>query len=150
MRIDLHIHTSPRSACSHLGLAELIETVNQRKLDGICLTEHQVVWDMEEAQQLAADGDIKVFRGNEFTTNQGDILVFGFDEDIKELLTIQELQQTVKNAGGFLINRFADRPLIHRVRVETPVLMRVDGEGGEIFVWDVVLIHISLHDQCVQ
>ena len=103
MRIDLHIHTSPRSACSHLGLEELIETVNHRKLDGICLTEHQVVWDMEEAKQLAVDGDIKVFRGNEFTTNQGDILVFGFDEDIKELLTIQELQQAVKNVGGFLI-----------------------------------------------
>ena len=103
MRIDLHIHTSPRSACSHLGLAELIETGNHRKLDGICLTEHQVVWDMEAAQQLAAEGGIKVFRGNEFTTNQGDILVFGFDEDIKDLLTIQELQQTVKNAGGFMI-----------------------------------------------
>ena len=103
MRIDLHIHTSPRSACSHLGLPELIETVNQRKLDGICLTEHQVVWDPEEAQKLAADGAIKVFRGNEFTTNQGDILVFGFDEDIKELLTIQELQQAVRKAGGFMI-----------------------------------------------
>jgi predicted metal-dependent phosphoesterase TrpH len=103
MRIDLHIHTSPRSACSHLGLPELIETVNHRKLDGICLTEHQAVWDPEEAKKLAADGAIKVFRGNEFTTNQGDILVFGFDEDIKELLTIQELHQAVNGAGGFMI-----------------------------------------------
>lgn len=103
MRIDLHIHTAPRSACSHLGLVELIETANQRNLDGICLTEHQVVWGHEDAEKLAADGNIKVFRGNEFTTNQGDILVFGFDEDIKELLTIQELQQAVQNAGGYMI-----------------------------------------------
>jgi hypothetical protein len=103
MRIDLHIHTSPRSACSHLGLSELTEAANHRELDGICLTEHQVVWSLEEAEKFAADAKIKVFRGNEFTTNQGDILVFGFDEDIKELLTIQELQQTVKNAGGFMI-----------------------------------------------
>jgi predicted metal-dependent phosphoesterase TrpH len=103
MRIDLHIHTSPLSACSHLGLPELIEAAHQHKLDGICLTEHQVVWRFEEAQKFAADAKIKVFRGNEFTTNQGDILVFGFEEDIKELLTIQELQQTVKSAGGFMI-----------------------------------------------
>lgn len=103
MRIDLHIHTSPRSACSHLGLAELVETANHQKLDGICLTEHQVVWDLEDAEKLAAEGNIKVFRGNEFTTNQGDILVFGFDEDIKELLTIQELRQAVQNAGGYMV-----------------------------------------------
>jgi predicted metal-dependent phosphoesterase TrpH len=103
MRIDLHIHTAPRSACSHLSLSELIETAGQRKLDGICLTEHQVVWELKEAEKLAAEGNIRVFRGNEFTTNQGDILVFGFDEDIKELLTIQELQQAVKTAGGYMI-----------------------------------------------
>ena len=103
MRIDMHIHTSPRSACSHLGLEELLETANQRRLDGICLTEHQVLWELEDAEKLAAEGNIKVFRGNEFTTNQGDILVFGFDEDIKELLTIQELRQAVQNAGGYMI-----------------------------------------------
>ena len=103
MRIDMHIHTSPRSACSHLGLEELLETANQRKLDGICLTEHQVLWKLEDAEKLAAEGNIKVFRGNEFTTNQGDILVFGFDEDIKGLLTIQELRQAVQNAGGYMI-----------------------------------------------
>ena len=103
MRIDLHIHTAPRSACSHLGLSELIQRAQKLELDGICLTEHQVVWTAEEAARLAEEGGIKVFRGNEFTTNQGDILVFGFDEDIKELLTIQELRELVKKAGGFMI-----------------------------------------------
>ena len=44
-----------------------------------------------------------MFRGNEFTTNQGDILVFGFDEDIKELLTIQELYAEVRKDNGFMI-----------------------------------------------
>ena len=103
MRIDLHIHTAPRSACSHLGLSELIQRAQQMELDGFCLTEHQVVWAAEDAAKLAEEGHLKVFRGNEFTTNQGDILVFGFDEDIKELLTIQELREEVMNAGGFMI-----------------------------------------------
>lgn len=103
MRIDLHIHTSPRSPCSHLGLSELIQEAKRLKLDGICLTEHQVVWSPEEAAKLAEEGDIRVFRGNEFTTNQGDILAFGFYKDIKELLTIQELREEVNDAGGFLI-----------------------------------------------
>jgi len=103
MRIDLHIHTSPRSACSYMDPLELIEEAQRLNLDGICLTEHQVLWDSGDVAELAREGGIKIFRGNEFTTNQGDILVFGLYKDIKELLMIQELREEVKSAGGFMI-----------------------------------------------
>ena len=103
MRIDLHIHTSPLSACSYIDPHELVREAGRLKLDGICLTEHQVVWNPEEVNKLAREGGIKVFRGNEYTTNQGDVLVFGFYEDIKELMLIQELREMVKKAGGFMI-----------------------------------------------
>jgi predicted metal-dependent phosphoesterase TrpH len=103
MRIDLHTHTSPRSACSYLDPHELIREAQRLNLDGICLTEHQVTWPIGDVEKLAQQGDIKIFRGNEFTTNQGDILVFGFHEDIKELLIVQELREKVSAAGGFMI-----------------------------------------------
>jgi len=103
MRIDLHIHTSPRSACSYIDPLELIKEAQRLNLDGICLTEHQVLWDSGDVAKLAREGGIKIFRGNEFTTNQGDILVFGLYKDIKELLMIQELREEVKAAGGFMI-----------------------------------------------
>ena len=103
MRIDLHIHTSPRSQCSHLSISELSQTARRLKLDGICLTEHQVLWTPGEAAKLEQEEGFKVFRGNEFTTNQGDILVFGFDKDIKKLLTIEALHKEVKRADGFMI-----------------------------------------------
>lgn len=103
MRIDLHTHTSPKSACSYIDPIELIHEARRLKLDGICLTEHQVVWDSDEVDKLALEAGIKIFRGNEYTTNQGDILVFGFYEDIKELMIIQDLHEEVKKAGGFMI-----------------------------------------------
>jgi predicted metal-dependent phosphoesterase TrpH len=103
MRIDLHTHTSPRSACSYLDPHELIQVARRLNLDGICLTEHQVTWPIDEVDKLAQQGGIKIFRGNEFTTNQGDILVFGFYEDIKELMIVQELREKVSAAGGFMI-----------------------------------------------
>jgi len=103
MRIDLHIHTSPLSACSYIDPHALVKEAQRLKLDGICLTEHQVLWDPTEVDKLARDNGIKIFRGNEFTTNQGDVLVFGFDEDIKELMMIQELRQKVQQAGGYMI-----------------------------------------------
>ena len=103
MLIDLHIHTAPLSACSYIDPQELIQEAHRLKLDGICLTEHQVVWDRDDVDRLAKDTGVRIFRGNEFTTNQGDILVFGFYEDIKELLIIQELRDKVTAAGGYMI-----------------------------------------------
>jgi len=103
MIIDLHVHTSPRSPCSSIDPSDLIKEAERIKLDGLCLTEHQVLWETEEVKALARGTGVKLFRGNEFTTNQGDILVFGFNEDIKELLTIEELHQKVKAAHGFMI-----------------------------------------------
>ena len=103
MRIDLHIHTAPLSACSYIAPHELVQEARRLRLDGICLTEHQVLWDPADVDKLAREAGIKIFRGNEFTTNQGDVLVFGFYEDIKELMMIQELRETVQKAGGYMI-----------------------------------------------
>jgi hypothetical protein len=103
MRIDLHTHTSPRSPCSSIDPLELIREASRLGLDGICLTEHQVLWQPGEVAELATEARVKIFRGNEFTTNQGDILVFGFYEDIKELLIIQDLREKVTTAGGYMI-----------------------------------------------
>ena len=103
MRIDLHIHTAPLSACSYIDPQELIQEARRLNLDGMCLTEHQVVWDPDEVSQMAEAAGIRIFRGNEFTTNQGDILVFGYYKDIKELLIIQDLRDKVTAAGGYMI-----------------------------------------------
>ena len=103
MKIDLHIHTAPLSACSYIDPQALIQEARRLNLDGICLTEHQVVWNPAEVDQLAEKAGIRIFRGNEFTTDQGDILVFGFYDDLKELLVIQELRDKVTAAGGYMI-----------------------------------------------
>jgi hypothetical protein len=103
MRIDLHIHTTPRSSCSHISPAALIMEAKRQGLDGVCLTEHQNIWPREEVDRLADEGGIRIFRGNEFTTNQGDILVFGYYEDMKNLLMIEDLRKAVLESGGFMI-----------------------------------------------
>ena len=103
MRIDLHVHTSPRSPCSNINPVELIQEANRIGLDGFCLTEHQVMWDWDEVVGLAGDEGIRIFRGNEITTAQGDVLVFGLERNVQGIITIQELHQIVKSAGGFSI-----------------------------------------------
>jgi predicted metal-dependent phosphoesterase TrpH len=103
MRIDLHVHTSPRSSCSNIDPEKLVQEAKRIGLDGLCLTEHQVMWDWDEVVGLAGDKGIRIFRGNEITTAQGDVLVFGLERNVQGIITIQELHQIVQSAGGFSI-----------------------------------------------
>jgi len=103
MRIDLHIHTHPRSPCSAINPEDLLQKARRVGLDGLCLTEHQHRWDVEEIDNLSRNGGIQIFQGNEITTNQGDILVFGYREDVRGVVPIQDLRKEVQVAGGLMI-----------------------------------------------
>lgn len=103
MRIDLHIHTWPRSQCSHMKPEDLVQEALRLKLDGFCLTEHQVLWDPAEVKSLGQGTGLTILRGNEITTAQGDVLAFGLEKDIKGVITIRELKEEAEAAGAFLI-----------------------------------------------
>jgi len=103
MRIDLHIHTHPRSPCSAINPEDLLQKARRVGLDGLCLTEHQHRWDVGEIDNLSRNGGLQIFQGNEITTNQGDILVFGYREDVRGVVPIQDLRKEVQAAGGLMI-----------------------------------------------
>jgi predicted metal-dependent phosphoesterase TrpH len=103
VKIDLHVHTYPKSQCSKIDANGLVAEAEKIGLDGFCLTEHQVLWDMSEVKELAQDSGIKIFTGNEITTAQGDVVVFGMDTDIKGIITIEELHRHAKEADAFVI-----------------------------------------------
>jgi len=103
MRVDLHIHTRPKSPCSAIDPSALLQEARRAGLDGICLTEHQNPWSPGEVEELMKAGGIRVFQGNEITTNQGDILVFGYDREVKGVVPIQDLRKEVEPVGGLMI-----------------------------------------------
>ncbi|MFC1823457.1 PHP domain-containing protein [Thermodesulfobacteriota bacterium] len=101
--IDLHVHTSPASPCSSVSAGELIEEAKKIGLDGICLTDHNYMWDATEIEKLREKHDFLILRGNEITTDQGDVLVFGFDKDVQGIIELKELRKEVLKTGGFMI-----------------------------------------------
>jgi len=101
--IDLHVHTSPASPCSSAPVDDLIQEARRIGLDGICLTDHNYVWRAEDVEALRRRHDFLVLRGNEITTDQGDVLVFGFEEDIQGVIRLEDLRPKVLEAGGFMI-----------------------------------------------
>lgn len=103
MLIDIHVHSFPASPCSSLPVQELIEEAKAVGLDGICLTDHNYLWKVDDVEALRQKHGFLILRGNEITTDQGDILVFGLEEDIKGVIRLEELREKVLAVGGFMI-----------------------------------------------
>ncbi len=103
MVIDLHVHTSPASPCSSAPVDDLIQEAKRIGLDGICLTDHNHLWSRESVEELRQRHGFLVLRGNEITTDQGDMLVFGFDRDIKGIIQLKELAEEVHASCGLII-----------------------------------------------
>jgi predicted metal-dependent phosphoesterase TrpH len=101
--IDLHVHTSPASPCSSAPQDLLIEEAKRIGLNGICFTDHNYVWTAARIEDLRQKHGFLVLRGNEITTDQGDMLVFGLEKDIKGIILLQDLRKEVLDAGGFII-----------------------------------------------
>jgi predicted metal-dependent phosphoesterase TrpH len=105
MVIDLHTHSYPASSCSSVSEDQLIEEAKRIGLDGICLTDHNYVWNPDRVKELNQKHGFLVLRGNEITTDQGHMLVFGLNTNIRErgIIKLDELRREVKKVDGFMI-----------------------------------------------
>jgi predicted metal-dependent phosphoesterase TrpH len=54
-------------------------------------------------EELRQKHGFLILRGNEITTNQGDMLVFGLERDIKGIIRLEELREEALEAGAFMI-----------------------------------------------
>lgn len=103
--IDLHTHTYPASNCSTVSVDDIIENAKQIGLNGICLTDHNYVWEPDQVDELRQKHGFLILRGNEVTTDQGHMVVFGLDKPIgaSGIVKVPELREEVEKAGGFMI-----------------------------------------------
>lgn len=100
--IDLHAHTTVSSGCSIMSPEGLIEAARRRELDAVCVTDHFSIEGADVTQALARDMDFPVFRAVEARTDWGDMLVFGYYQDIPEGISLQDLCWIVHEAGGLI------------------------------------------------
>ena len=103
MIIDLHVHTKSLSADSVLDAEDAIKEAKRIGLDGICFTEHNKVWDVEEIRCLKRKWGFLVINGIEVDTIEGHVLVFGLHRDFEKVIRVGKLREMVNQAGGAMI-----------------------------------------------
>jgi predicted metal-dependent phosphoesterase TrpH len=101
--IDLHTHTHHLSPCSSLSLDALIEHSRARGLDGLCLTEHDKLWSMEDLDRAMQKHGFLLVRGTEITTVQGHVLAYGLPAHIEGLWSLRRLHEAARAQGAFLV-----------------------------------------------
>ena len=102
MRIDLHSHTAVFSTDSNLLPHDLIAASAERGLDGVVLTEHDVVWPAERVRALNESSEILVLSGVEVTTELGHVLVYGLDALVPRITEARRLRALCDEQGALM------------------------------------------------
>lgn len=101
--VDMHIHTTAGSADSNLRPAVLGQRAAALGLPAVMLTEHFRIWSELEAAELQAGSGLSVFRGVEWNTDLGHILVVGVERHRPEIRAAVELRRYVTDNDGLMI-----------------------------------------------
>lgn len=101
---------------------EAIMRAKERGLDGICITDHDTMDIRHTLSEGIQENGICVIFGMEYSTSQGDFLVFGSFERLARELPAHQLLQTVERKGGVAV-------AAHPFRRKRPVNEKIIQEG---------------------
>jgi predicted metal-dependent phosphoesterase TrpH len=102
MKFDLHVHTT-LSSCSQLTLDDILRHAKAKGLDGVCITDHQTMAaDMKVQEGIQKDG-LCIIIGMEYTTPDGDFLIFGPLNNLDDNMGAKELLRMVDRSGGVAV-----------------------------------------------
>jgi len=96
---DIHVHTSI-SPCSVLPLADILAHARGLGLDGVCVTDHNTMAVAGQLREGVQKDGLVVLVGMEYSTPDGQFLLFGPFEDLRQGLGARKLLEIVDERGG--------------------------------------------------
>ena len=99
MRFDLHVHTTI-SPCSQLDYQDILSQARVKGLDGVCITDHESMEIRRFIREGIQDDGLCVIFGMEYSTSDGDFLIFGPFENLPPGLSATDMLDAVRRADG--------------------------------------------------
>jgi predicted metal-dependent phosphoesterase TrpH len=146
VRVDCHLHTSV-SGDAVTSIDELAERVEQKRLDVVCITDHNVT----AAAVAAAERGIgaRVIVGEEIRTRDGDVIGLFLTERIPYVLPLAEVTALIRAQGGLI---YLPHPFDPGRSSLGPVAEQLcaDGLADIIEVFNAKISDHSLNQQAAQ
>ena len=105
--MDLHVHTRRFSPCAEqLDPARLADTMEDRGLHGIVITEHNAMWRLDELNKLKhGNTRIRIYSGVEISSSTGHFVVIGMDnlDGICAGIKTERIIDKARNCGAVVI-----------------------------------------------
>ena len=121
MLFDIHVHSN-YSACSDLSVQDILSLSRSRGLDGVCITDHHCMRAEEKIAAAIQEDGLCVIIGQEYSTPQGDFLLFGPYENLPQGLGAVQLLKHVRSSKGCAISA-------HPFRCERPTKEDIINSG---------------------
>ena len=99
MILDIHVHSS-LSPCSRLDPHDILRSARSRGLDGVCITDHHTMEAWKAIREEVQSDGLCVIIGQEYSTPEGDFLLFGPYEALPRGLDAMRLLRYVRDTGG--------------------------------------------------
>lgn len=118
MRLDMHMHTPTSDGSGRPK--DYVRAILDAGLDGVVLTDHHVTRSLglgdksaqrqqpaaDKIQKAILDAGLICFRGCEYSSNDGHVLLYGVDVETLDLgmyMPLQEVVWRVRDAGGVAV-----------------------------------------------
>lgn len=102
MLIDIHVH-SDNSSCSTMPIEDILNHAREFGLDGVCITDHDTTAVLSQIREGFQPDGLLVLVGMEYSTPQGDYLVFGDVESLETGMDAPMMMTRVREAGGAVV-----------------------------------------------
>lgn len=130
MLLELHAHTTSHSKCSQCDPVVLVKQIQNKKLQGLVITEHHYLWSEQEIaalrKQAGVDDSFLIFAGQEIETDFGHILVYGAKNTIEKRLSLNELKTQFPYAALILAHPFRNGNIPDKEKLLSPLIDAVE------------------------
>jgi len=127
LKIDMHVHTWHSD--SRASVDEVLDVAYRKGLDGVAITDHNIIDGALEAEKKS--GDLIIIPGEEVTTLDGELIALGIREPIPKGLPARRVVKIVHSQGGIIVVPHPTVPFVGRFSEEA--LRRLDIDGVEVF-----------------
>ncbi len=101
LKADLHVHTH-YSVDSSLPPSDIVKAARKKGLDVVGVVDHDTCKGALDTRKAAGSNPL-ILIGQEIKTVEGDLIVFGLEEDLSPGRPVKETCEEAKKLGGFVV-----------------------------------------------